>query len=188
VRARTAARGFTLIEVLVALAIVVIGMATIMGALTSSANSVSYLRDRTFGQWVALNQIANVRLAASIAHQQPSAGDSNGDTDFAGRSWHWRQLVTATEIPGVMRIDVSVRPAEVKGTDESGWFATVSGLWGDAVGTPNASIPSWGAPALGLPSGNPVNPLAPLNGIQNPSPRPNPNPNPPRGPGTQGGQ
>src|SRR5262249_21217747 len=107
VSARGAARGFTLIEVLVALAIVVIGMATIMGALSSSANSVSYLRDRTFGQWVALNQIANVRLSASLAHQQPSAGDTNGDTDFAGRSWHWRQVVAATEIPGVVRIDVS---------------------------------------------------------------------------------
>ena len=108
---RRARRGaFTLIEVLVALAIVAIGMAAVMGALTSSANTISYLRDKTLAQFVALNQIANLRLSG----QQPPTGNSSGDTDFAGRSWHWRQEVVATEVPGVERIDISVRPAEVK--------------------------------------------------------------------------
>ena len=187
---RARPRGFTLIEVLVALAIVVIGMATIMGALSSSANSVSYLRDRTFAQWVALNQIANVRLSG----QQPQTGDSDGDTDYAGRSWHWRQVVAATEIPGVVRIDVSVRPAEVKGTDDSGWFATVSGIWGDAVGTPNGYQPDWGTQVQfgpGTGNGAPVTPLSPIQGIQDPSPSrnptPSPNPTPTPDPGTRGG-
>jgi general secretion pathway protein I len=163
VSGRALGRGFTLIEVLVALAIVVIGMATVMGALSSSANSVSYLRDRTFAQWVALNQIANLRLSG----QQPQTGDSDGDSDYAGRSWHWRQVVAATEIPGVVRIDVSVRPAEVKGTDDSGWFATVSGIWGDAVGTPNPTTPDWGAQRT-FPQGTGT-PVAPLQGVQQPT-------------------
>src|SRR2546430_13971738 len=89
--------GFTLIEVLVALAIVAIGMAAGMGALTSSANTISYLRDKTLAQFVALNQIANLRLSG----QQPPTGSTDGDSDFAGRSWHWRQQVGATEEPGV---------------------------------------------------------------------------------------
>ncbi len=130
---RRAPHGFTLIEVLVALAIVAIGMAAVMSALSSSAHTLAYLRDRTFAQWVALNQIANLRLSG----QQPPVGDSNGDTDFAGRSWHWSQKVVSTEVPGVARIDVSVRPADAKGDDEHGWFTTVSGIWGDAVGVPN---------------------------------------------------
>jgi general secretion pathway protein I len=137
--------GFTLIEVLVALAIVAIGMAAVMGALTSSANMISYLRDKTLAQWVALNQIANLRLSG----QQPPTGISNGDSDFAGRSWHWRQEVVATEVPGVERIDISVRPADVKAGDDNGWFTTVSGIWGDAVGTPNGFQPDWGTQTLG---------------------------------------
>ncbi len=121
-RARRGARGFTLIEVLVALAIVAIGMAAVMGALTSSANTISYLRDKTFAQWVALNQIANLR-------------------------------VVATQVPGVERIDVSVRPADVKAGDDNGWFTTVSGVWGDALGTPNGYQPDWGTQASsGLPA------------------------------------
>src|SRR5439155_1713162 len=138
---RRARRGaFTLIEVLVALAIVAIGMAAVMGALTSSANTISYLRDKTLAQFVALNQIANLRLSG----QQPPTGSSDGDTDFAGRSWHWRQEVAATEVPGVERIDISVRPAEVKAGEDNGWFTTVSGVWGDALGTPNGFQPDWG--------------------------------------------
>ncbi len=143
-RAVPRARGFTLIEVLVALAIVAIGMAAVLGALTSSANTLSYLRDKTFAQWVALNQIATLRLSG----QMTPTGNSDGNTDFAGRSWHWRQEVTATQIPGVVRIDVKVRPADVKADGDKGWFTTVSGIQGDAVGVPNAVVPDWGAQVL----------------------------------------
>jgi general secretion pathway protein I len=137
-------RGFTLIEVLVALAIVAIGMAAVLGTLTSSANTISYLRDKTFAQWVALNQIATLRISG----QMTPTGNSDGNIDFAGRSWHWRREVTATQVPGVVRIDVKVRPAEVKADDDNGWFTTVSGIQGDAVGVPNGYLPDWGAQTL----------------------------------------
>ena len=141
-------RGFTLIEVLVALAIVAIGMAAVLGALSSSANTISYLRDKTFAQWVALNQIALLRLSG----QMTATGNSDGDTDFAGQKWHWRREVVATQVPGVVRIDVKVRPAEIKADDDKGWFTTVSGIQGDAVGAPNGYAPSWGVQnAPGLP-------------------------------------
>ena len=68
--------------------------------------------------------------------------------DFAGRSWHWRQEVTATQIPGVVRIDVKVRPADVKAGDDNGWFTTVSGIQGDAVAVPNGYLPDWGSQVL----------------------------------------
>jgi general secretion pathway protein I len=133
-------RAFTLIEVLVALAIVALGMAAVLGALSSSADTISYLRDKTFAQWVALNQIATLRLSG----QQTAVGDTSGDVDFAGRSWHWRREVVATEVPGVVRIDVSVRDAKIKAGDDQGWLTTVSGVQGDAVGTPVAWQPDWG--------------------------------------------
>ena len=180
---RALRRGFTLIEVLVALAIVAIGMSAVMGALTSSANTISYLRDKTFAQWVALNQIANLRLSGQL----PPTGNSDGDTDFAGRSWHWRQEVVATQVPGVERIDISVRPADVKAGDDQGWFTTVSGIQGDALGTPSPAEPLWGAQGLAGSPGNPAsNPgtLVPL-----PTPTPVTPPPPPRpGPGPQGSQ
>ncbi len=138
-------RGFTLIEVLVALAIVAVGMAAVMRALTSSADTVFYLRDKTFAQWVALNQIANLRLSG----QTPAVGNSDGDLDYAGRKWHWRQEVVASEVPGVERIDVKVRPTDLKVEDEdSGWYTTVSGIYGDAVAAPRGDTPDWGSQLL----------------------------------------
>jgi general secretion pathway protein I len=141
---RRLARGFTLIEVLVALAIVTIGMAAVMGALNSSANTVSYLRDKSFAQWVALNQIATIRVSGTA----PPLGNSDGDVDFAGTSYHWRMEVVGTQIPGMVRMDVHVRPKDMKGDDNGPWYTTLSGIYGDAVGIPNGYQPMWGAQVL----------------------------------------
>jgi general secretion pathway protein I len=125
---RRTQRGFTLIEVLVALVIVAVGMSAMMGALTSSARTVVYMQDKTFAEWVALNQIANDRLQLG-----------QGLDNFAGRSWHWRQDVVASQVPGIMRIDVKVRPKEVKGGDDDNWYVTVSGLAGNGIGLAGSS-------------------------------------------------
>ena len=166
-------RGFTLIEVLVALAIVTVGMAAVLATLTSSAQTVSYLRDKTFANWVALNQIALVRLSGQL----PAPGKSDGDADFAGRKWHWHQEVSATEVPGMVRLDVSVRPADVDSADsDRGWYATLSAISGDAVGLPRGDLPDWGAhlltPTSNAPGGTP--------GLSPTAPQPTPFP-PPRG-------
>jgi general secretion pathway protein I len=142
--ARRAAAGFTLIEVVVALAIVVLGLAAVLGALSSSASAIMYLRDKTFAQWVALNQIATVRLTAQQQNQPPQTGDTNGDVDLAGRKWHWLQKVTPAEVPGMVRIDVSVRPTDVKGDDQHGWYTTVTGMYSDALAQARGDSPAWG--------------------------------------------
>jgi general secretion pathway protein I len=148
--------GFTLIEVLVALVIVAVGMSALMGALSSSARSVTYMQDKTFSEWVALNQIANLRLQLTQG-QVPPTGNTNGDIDFAGRSWHWRQEVVATQVTGIMRIDVKVRPKELKAGDDDSWYVTVSGLVGNALAQPGSSVGiiNWGDPNSPLVPGQP---------------------------------
>src|SRR5882757_5192454 len=130
--------GFTLIEVLVALVIVAVGMSVLMGALSSSAKSVIYMQDKTFAEWVALNKIALLRVSLQQG-QIPPQTTTNGDLDYAGRSWHWRQDVVASQVPGINRIDVKVRPKEVKGGDDDSWYVTVSGLAGNAMAAPGTS-------------------------------------------------
>jgi general secretion pathway protein I len=141
--------GFTLIEVIVALAIVVIGMAALLSTLTSSASTIVYLRDKTFANWVAENQIATTRLAAQARNQAPQTGnDSSGDVDFAGSKWHWQQKIIAAELPGMVRIEVSARPADVKADDAHGWYTTVTGLYCDALAQPRGDMPSWDGAVL----------------------------------------
>ncbi len=101
--------GFTLLEVLVALVIVAFGMGAVLAALSSSADNISSLREKTVAQWVAMNQIADARLNSN----PPKRGVSEGDVkNFGGIDWHWRQDVMAVEmVPGLMEIAVRVRRA-----------------------------------------------------------------------------
>jgi general secretion pathway protein I len=140
-------RGFTLIEVLVALAIVAIGMAAVLGTLTSSASTIIYMKDRTLAQWIALNHIAEVRLTGSV----PSIGNTEGDVDYAGSKWHWRQETVATAVQGMVRMDVSVRPSEIKADNDHNWYVTLSGIMGDAVGSPRGDLPLWGTGVSNMP-------------------------------------
>ena len=142
--------GFTLIEVLVALAIVAIGMAAVLEALTSSANTALYLQDKTLAEWVALNRIETVRLTGSAP---PAVGTSNDTITYAGRSWEWQQKVTDTRIQGMRQIEVDVRPADSKAGDDRGWYASAAGFMGDAVEPPTTpELFNWSAnPILGVP-------------------------------------
>jgi general secretion pathway protein I len=154
------ARAFTLIEVLVALAIVTVGMAALLGALSSSADSASYQRDKTFAEWVALNRLEEVRLAL----QRPTKGKTEGEAELAGRKWKWAQEVLETEVKGIMRVEVSVRPLDSPGTADSGWFTTVSAITGDALALPRGDMDPYAvAPAAGAPGG-PGAPGSPRNG------------------------
>ncbi len=140
---RARSRGFTLIEVLVALVIVAAGCAALLAALNSAARSTTYLRDKTFAQWIAGNRIVETRLATA----PPSDGRTTGDVEYAGSRWQWQQIIAATELPGVRRIDVSVRPLETAAVDEpeagGDWTATVSGVLGAALAAPNGALPDW---------------------------------------------
>lgn len=117
-------RGFTLIEVLAALVIIALGMAAVLTTLGSSATTVDYLREKTLAQWIALNQIATARLSGTV----PPTGRSDGKVDYAGRSWRWQQQVSNAEVPGLYRIEVSVRPAGTDGKDKSDWLASETGV------------------------------------------------------------
>lgn len=134
--------GFTLLEVLVALAIVTVGMAALLSALSSAADSASYLRDKTFAEWVALNHISEVRLAL----QRPTKGKSDGETELAGRQWRWEQEVLETEVKGILRVDVSVRPKDAPGGKDTTWFTTVSAIAGDALAPPRGDIDDFAPP------------------------------------------
>ncbi len=100
------AHGFTLIEVLVALAIVAMAMGALLGTVTSSASSVIYLKEKTIAEWVALNRLTEVRIAKSM----PDLGRRTGKSDMGGMRWQWEEEVTELPIKGMIRIEVRARP------------------------------------------------------------------------------
>jgi general secretion pathway protein I len=98
-------RGFTLIEVVVALAIVAIGMLAVFKTIGDTVNNVSVLRDRSFATWIADNRITEIRISGEM----PSVEETAGEVEFGGRRWHWVTKVSQTQVQGLRRIDVSVR-------------------------------------------------------------------------------
>ena len=101
------ARGFTLIEVMVALVIVAFGMGAVLASLSSAAGNIAALHDKTLAQWIALNLVADARLNLQI----PTAGTTQGDIKaFGNGDWHWQQdIVPVPAIPGLLQITVRVR-------------------------------------------------------------------------------
>lgn len=98
------ARGFTLVEILVALAIVAIALAAGMRALAQATDSASALKDRTLALWVAQNRLA----AAQFASPWPALGNTSGDAEQAGTRFVWQASVTTTPNPAFRRIDITV--------------------------------------------------------------------------------
>lgn len=102
---RNGSRGFTLVEVVVALAIVAIGMLAVFKTIGDTVNNVATLRDRSFAAWIADNRITELRLSG----QMPSVDETAGDLEYAGRRWHWVTRVSQTPVDGLRRVDVRVR-------------------------------------------------------------------------------
>jgi general secretion pathway protein I len=100
-------RGFTLVEVLVALAIVALSLAAIAASMSQMLDAANSLRDRTYASWIGQNKIAEMRLANVL----PEVNSTSGEVDFADATWDWRAVVSETGIENFMRIDVSVSHA-----------------------------------------------------------------------------
>jgi general secretion pathway protein I len=99
---RSAKRGFTLLEVLVALAIFATAAISVMRAVSQHINTISYLEEKTFAAMVVDNQMANVMLANTT----PQARE--GTQQLAGRTWYWKVTPVKTSNDILAAFDVSV--------------------------------------------------------------------------------
>ncbi len=100
-------RGFTLIEVLVALAVIAIGLVAVLAVAARSGRVDFELQQRSFAAWVASNRMERMRLATTW----PSIGTSDGKVTLAGRDWHWKAIVAKTADPDLRRVTMSVATA-----------------------------------------------------------------------------
>jgi len=75
-------RGFTLLEVLVALAIVALGLSAAFAATGQAARSTEQLRVRTLAQWAAADALTALRLAGELPR-----GQSRREEEISGRVW-----------------------------------------------------------------------------------------------------
>lgn len=107
---RNSQAGFTLVEVLIALAIVAIALMAALRVAGQGALNAGDLRSRMLAGWVAENRLAEHRARGNWL----SLGIRNGTQRQGGVEFAWREEVVATANPAFRRVDVYVFVAPEK--------------------------------------------------------------------------
>ena len=127
-------RGFTLVEVMVALAIIALSLTAVAAKMARMIDTSNSMQERTFASWIAQNKITELRLANVI----PEVTTTSGDLEYANRTWRWRAVVSETGIENLYRVDV-----EVTSGDSNAVIRKVTGFIGEPV-IPGQSNRAWG--------------------------------------------
>jgi len=90
-------QGFTLIEVIVALAVIALGMGAAMTSVTANISNAAALKERTLAHWVASNKIAEMQATKVY----PRGRRSNESVEMAGVEWHVQVLKTDMKLSGL---------------------------------------------------------------------------------------
>ena len=98
-------KGFTLIEVMLAMAVFSIAGIAILGTADTNARNLGYLESKIVASWVASNQLVEVTLDTSW----PPKNNKKGKVELAGQEWFWQQKVEKTTDKNLRSIVMEVR-------------------------------------------------------------------------------
>jgi general secretion pathway protein I len=137
------ARGFTLVEVLVALVVVALGLTALLVAVNGTARTSGFLRDKTLGQWIALNRLSEVRLNVVKFGQNTDTGELN----FGTRKWHYDTRYFDTSIASMKRVVVRVYLGDAK--TKGNPLAQAVGFLGSSLAAPGSLSVDWTSGVVG---------------------------------------
>ena len=101
-------KGFTLLEMLLAVVVIAVVGITISTAVGGVANQTFSLERRTVAHWVGQNQLHRLRISLrSEARILPEGRDSTR-VYMGGRDWEVRTAISATDSPFMRRVEVEV--------------------------------------------------------------------------------
>lgn len=114
-------RGFTLIEVLVALAIFAVSITALSATFHSNIRNATILKEKTLASWLAENELVDIRAKALGTDNYPAVTTRTDQKEYAGRNW--RVVTTVSKAPGpfkLLRIDIKVSDAAEEKSGVSG--------------------------------------------------------------------
>ena len=117
-------RGFTLLEVLVALAVFAVAAVALLRVGESQLTLSRQLEEKTFAHWVAMNQITEMQARQAW----PDMGETKSRTTMAGRDWSLTVNTVGTVVNSMRRIDVTVSLAGADGGKDSPVVTQLSGF------------------------------------------------------------
>lgn len=99
------ARGFSLLENLVALAVLAVALTAAVRAGAQAIDTSEALAQRTLARWVAQNRLVELRSQPA----PPAPGRSSGEARQGPYRFRWEQTVTPTASPAWRAVDIVVR-------------------------------------------------------------------------------
>jgi general secretion pathway protein I len=117
-------RGFTLVEVMIALSIVAMALPALVILVMTQIDGAAHIRNKTYGMWVAENELTRLTLLNNkdLFPTYKLAEKDSGRTEMMGLQWEWKFTTSvAEEIPvqGIVKTDIDV---SVLGLAEGGGY------------------------------------------------------------------
>lgn len=117
-KVRKNSKGFSLIEVMFALFLIVmvIGIATEVAG--NSVRNVTSLKESTFARWVGLNQLDMYKIEVAQGKRVVGVGIDEGESEMGNMRWRWVREVGSSNSPDLLEMKVSVyREADSRDVD-----------------------------------------------------------------------
>jgi general secretion pathway protein I len=97
--------GFTLIEVLLALAIIAIALTALLKASAQNVANTQRIKEKTISHWIAMQGVAMIQLG--LIEVNPTQ-DVTQVTSMLGQHWYWRAKISPAAIKSVQKITITV--------------------------------------------------------------------------------
>ena len=101
-------RGFTLIEVLVALSVVVVSFVALYAVILQMVGATTMMQEKTIASWVAFNQVTELRVSGEF----PDKGEKEDYVEMGGVSWRYSREIRDTGSDDIRQVIVRVSPED----------------------------------------------------------------------------
>lgn len=98
-------RGFTLMEVLLALSVIAIALTALLKAISQNVENTRRIKEKTISHWVAMQGLAMVQLNLLQINQSQ---ETTQNTTMLNEHWYWRAKASTTQQKNVQKITISV--------------------------------------------------------------------------------
>lgn len=97
--------GFTLIEVLLAMAVIAIALTALLKATAQNVVNTQRIKDKVISHWIAMQGVAMVQL--DVVEVRPNQ-EVTKITSLLGQRWYWRAKLSRTSIKALEQITITV--------------------------------------------------------------------------------
>ena len=125
---RPSKRGFTLVEVLIALAILAIALSAAVRAASVAVDSANETKLRTLATWIAQDKIAMATALVKINGRLPAVGETRDEQNSAGINFSIQSKISDTPNAAFRKLDVKVLRPGLSNVDAQSLISMTSYL------------------------------------------------------------